>query len=64
VRTLCLSSVLIAFRLLGEEFPVFLFKVSILIIVVAGPFLPSFLIRVACGREVSQVLALALYLAL
>jgi hypothetical protein len=53
VRTLCPSNVLITFCLLGEKFLIFFFKVPFLIIVIAGPFLPFFLIRAACGREVS-----------
>jgi hypothetical protein len=53
VRTLYLSSVLIIFCLLGEEFFIFFFKVPFLIIIIIGPFLPFFLIKAACGREVN-----------
>jgi hypothetical protein len=62
VRTLCPSGT--ALRLLGEEFLAFFLVVSFLATVVTGPFPSSLLIRAACGREVCQVLALALALSL
>jgi hypothetical protein len=57
-RTLCPSGVLIAFRLLREELLILLLEMSFLVTVVTWSFLSS-LFRAACGREVSQVLALA-----
>jgi hypothetical protein len=64
VRTLCPSIIFTTLCLLSEEYPIFLFIVSFLATVVTGPLFPSLLFRAACGREISQVLALALTLSL